>query len=610
MKIHSLLLIKTFLLLALGVFGQDKYEFWAYVSDDWSNAANWDYTPSGGSTTSGSPGAVITANTEVYIWENVDYDLTTMLQVNGKLELTGGNITTSTNANIRFNTGSSLVFSSSNTLTMGRLFQIDGTINVPTNSSMSFTSSSSNSLRGSITLNGSMSFNGSVNVNSSSSINIGSFAVFDCNNQLSNSGNITNTGTLNVASNLTNSGTITSSSSGSQINIDGSNLQSVSGLSAFKVNVNNANNIALSGDLNILAGGVLNMQNGNITTGQHKVVLNAGAEISGETSARYIIGQTRTSESMVTANLYDFGNIGVNITLSGTSPNAGNVLVDRFTGTHTASGSNLGLSRYITIASDATNFTSAKIDLSYFDSEIPSIYITDESAMKAFITDASQYNPTSVSAVWTNVSEQVDATNNVLTFSDISPFQFNEYAFTGGGHQQSLPVVFSYFNANWQLENTAVKLNWQTAMEENNSHFNVERSFDATNWATVGRVEGQGTTFDITNYQFIDHLETINEQEIIYYRLKQIDHNGNFDFSEIKNLNFYTETSSTIEVWPNPVSGFNINISAVDDYEVLDMSGLVLKRVSNQNRIDISELCKGIYFIRNKKGVTSLFTIH
>ncbi|MFY0673384.1 MAG: hypothetical protein JXQ87_08260 [Bacteroidia bacterium] len=48
-------------------------------------------------------------------------------------------------------------------------------------------------------------------------------------------------------------------------------------------------------------------------------------------------------------------------------------------------------------------------------------------------------------------------------------------------------------------------------MEENNSHFEIERSFDGQAWEQVGKVAGQGTTFDLTDYQFVDQLEAFTQ---------------------------------------------------------------------------------------------------
>ncbi|MGB0429412.1 MAG: choice-of-anchor D domain-containing protein [Bacteroidia bacterium] len=187
-------------------------------------------------------------------------------------------------------------------------------------------------------------------------------------------------------------------------------------------------------------------------------------------------------------------------------------------------------------------------------------------------------------------------------------FTTNLYYFGVGSSGSPLPVEFTYFNAQWLNEGETAVLDWQTAMEENNSHFEIERSFDATNWQQVGSVVGQGSTFDITDYQFIDQLETLSSNsETIYYRLKQVDYNGQFDYSEIRTLNFKSSTLSTFELWPNPVSGQVINLSVKDDYQVITADGIVVKNAIETNKIEIADLPEGAYIVKNKTGKTQTF---
>lgn len=199
-----------------------------------------------------------------------------------------------------------------------------------------------------------------------------------------------------------------------------------------------------------------------------------------------------------------------------------------------------------------------------------------------------------------------DPYNKTVTGVYFSPFA--DLWFGVGSTGSALPVEFTNFEVEHNSFNNSAILNWQTAMEENNSHFEIERSFSATDWEKVERVEGQGNTFDITDYQFIDQLETLNSKpETIYYRLKQVDYNGAFEYSEIRTLNFKQETRNSFELWPNPVAGNVINLSAVDDYEVVTIEGIVIKRELATNQIDISALAEGTYMIRNKSGQVQTF---
>src|SRR5690606_746651 len=96
---------------------------------------------------------------------------------------------------------------------------------------------------------------------------------------------------------------------------------------------------------------------------------------------------------------------------------------------------------------------------------------------------------------------------------------------TGG-----IPVTLSSFIASYLLEN--VTLNWSTASETNNYGFEIERSTNKKDWRLVGFKEGNGTTTEEHSYSFVDDLFGVNSYKL-YYRLKQIDFNGSFEYSNV-----------------------------------------------------------------------------
>ena len=73
-------------------------------------------------------------------------------------------------------------------------------------------------------------------------------------------------------------------------------------------------------------------------------------------------------------------------------------------------------------------------------------------------------------------------------------------------------------------------LNWSTAYEEDNSVFIVERSDDGATFTDIGKVEAAGTSTEVREYNFLDILA---HAERSYYRLKQVDEDGTFSYSEI-----------------------------------------------------------------------------
>ncbi|MBK8416283.1 MAG: T9SS type A sorting domain-containing protein [Bacteroidetes bacterium] len=92
-----------------------------------------------------------------------------------------------------------------------------------------------------------------------------------------------------------------------------------------------------------------------------------------------------------------------------------------------------------------------------------------------------------------------------------------------------------------------MKCEWTTASEVNNDFFEVRRSADGQNFETIGLVDGTGSTSSYSNYNFIDAMPL---QGLNYYRLRQNDFDGNFEYSEIVKVEVASEIYS---VFPNPV---------------------------------------------------------
>ena len=98
---------------------------------------------------------------------------------------------------------------------------------------------------------------------------------------------------------------------------------------------------------------------------------------------------------------------------------------------------------------------------------------------------------------------------------------------------EPLPVELTSFAGT--LNGNTVTLNWQTATETNNSGFAIERSSSSPGaiWDKIGFVEGNGTSTETKNYSFADKNLLSGKYS---YRLKQIDFDGSFEYSEIVNV--------------------------------------------------------------------------
>lgn len=163
-----------------------------------------------------------------------------------------------------------------------------------------------------------------------------------------------------------------------------------------------------------------------------------------------------------------------------------------------------------------------------------------------------------------------------------------------------LPVELITFTANAQ-ENQTHLLKWQTASEENNAAFEIEKSADGQSWERIGTVEGNGTTIFASNYSFVDEnpLNGMN-----YYRLKQIDFDGQFEYSEVELVKQSLLNDKAVVLYPNPVQD-NLTIENGEGlatiYNVLGQPIRAFSIFNSQSSIDVSDLSKGHYLLKITK---------
>ncbi|NWG29572.1 MAG: T9SS type A sorting domain-containing protein [Ignavibacteriaceae bacterium] len=96
-----------------------------------------------------------------------------------------------------------------------------------------------------------------------------------------------------------------------------------------------------------------------------------------------------------------------------------------------------------------------------------------------------------------------------------------------------------------------IQLNWVTKTEVNNYGFNVERRINESNWNYIGFVEGNGTTTETKEYSFTDE-DLFAGGNKFYYRLKQIDNDGSFKYSDIVEVEVVPTQFELSQNYPNP----------------------------------------------------------
>ena len=111
-----------------------------------------------------------------------------------------------------------------------------------------------------------------------------------------------------------------------------------------------------------------------------------------------------------------------------------------------------------------------------------------------------------------------------------------------------IPVELISFSV--KQEQNRILLNWITGTETNNSGFEIERNFNETDWSSIGFLPGQETTTEKQVYEFSDRPDIAGTY---HYRLKQIDFDGSYDYSNELSVDFKPQFSFSLEQnYPNP----------------------------------------------------------
>ena len=177
-----------------------------------------------------------------------------------------------------------------------------------------------------------------------------------------------------------------------------------------------------------------------------------------------------------------------------------------------------------------------------------------------------------------------------------------------------LPVELKTFTARIVDGNTI--LEWSTATETNNFGFEIQRSYNngenGGGWFTAGFVEGQGTTTSIHNYTFTDK----GLGKTVYYRLKQIDYNGAYRYSEVLKVNSVSIKTIALEQnYPNPFnpstkiryqvandSFVNLKVFNSMGEEVVALVNSYQLAGSYEVKFDGSDFAGGVYFYSLSAG--------
>lgn len=178
----------------------------------------------------------------------------------------------------------------------------------------------------------------------------------------------------------------------------------------------------------------------------------------------------------------------------------------------------------------------------------------------------------------------------------------------------TLPVELVSFEAAIADDNQ-VRLEWTTATELDNDYFVVERSRDAENFTAVQTVRGAGNSADVLEYA---HNDLDPYSGISYYRLKQVDFNGEYSYSPIRTVAF--DNQEGIKLYPNPAEHqLEVELSGINGREVSVQVADVLGRIMLNSTyvisddasvipLDVSNLESGVYRLQVRTDEGAYFT--
>lgn len=181
------------------------------------------------------------------------------------------------------------------------------------------------------------------------------------------------------------------------------------------------------------------------------------------------------------------------------------------------------------------------------------------------------------------------------------------------GGNETLPVDLLYFIVD--ATSTGIDISWSTATELNNDKFLVERSYDGINFDVVTTIDGSGTTNEKKEYDYNDRPAA---EGAIYYRLTQVDYDGQFEQFEIVRVIYDPIEIPNKRVYPNPIK--SNEVLYIDDFvgfihsvniTLVDLSGKQKKLSSistSRGRIEVEmpQVKKGTYFLKAEINGTEL----
>ena len=533
------------------------------------------------------------------------------LNIGGALTINGGTLSTGTGTgNLNFtNSGlaSGNITVNSGTLTLGSgdadAITISASRTAGLNSNIAINSGSTFLTNGTLNCGtGVISGAGTFTLSSGATLGIGSA---DGITSSGSTGNIqTTTRNFDTAAKYT--------YNGSSAQVTGNGLPA----SVNTLTINNSNGVTLTSGVNVTD--YLTMTSGNITLNDQSLILGTAASAANKGSltwsygtSGYMVGGgsfTRWADTNEGGIFFPFGTAtqrrSLQIygtpttggTVSATYSDASGATSLSFTDNSMSFDKRSNLSWIIGIAN---GFVASGLTMTISPYSMPGV--TNVSDLTLCISSGTA--PGTYAVPFGSNDPVLDLDRTGLASGDIGGVTF----YVGAKAASALPVQLTSFTA--LLTNNGVHLNWETATEVNNYGFEVERQEAVGNWQKVGFVNGHGNSNSPKSYTFIDATTPVGK---VQYRLKQIDFDGKFEYSNVIEVNI--ESPASLVLYQNSPNPFNptteIKFALPKSSEVeLSVYNMLGEKVGNllsglmnagehKVNFDASNLSSGVYFYK------------
>ncbi|MFO8054770.1 MAG: BNR-repeat neuraminidase N-terminal domain-containing protein [Bacteroidales bacterium] len=433
----------------------------------------------------------------------------------------------------------------------------------------------------------------------------------NCNNLIIHkNAKLTNHGALNVNSSIQNNGTLNqnpnsvsyitgnitnngSANLGSKVVFNGNKNQSIHSnndltFEEFIINKSDGN---VNAHTDILVNTQMDIQNGKVNLGNHNLIIDKNADIINGTANSYIIAagsgkisqeisQTGTPRNFPVGNNKSYTPFEITINNASLDADA-SISINVSPNAHPEMKDTSYLKQYWTVKpigiSGNIDYTvSYQFDPNDISGNLPELIPTKEN--DGTVIQGGYVDTNNNTAIWENITS------------------FSNFSLMNQTDDDPLPVEWLDFQV--QNVNDRVELFWKTATETNNHYFVVEHSENGDGFEAIGKIEGAGNSNELKNYTY-DH--TPKSSGTHYYRIKQVDYNGRYEYSSIETARVGQKES--LKVYPNPARAnqeITLKIPAnIDKLRIINSAGKTIHIITQPAKQELfipSE--SGIYFIQ------------